>query len=124
MLLAILGLLAASFVISWVSTWLIRPVAVRIGFVDRPGGRKIHANAKPLGGGVAIFLGFAVPMAGVLMYVHTGFAAGGCGGDSAWRAYWSGALAADAAGVGDSGGDGGACICAGLWMHRRAAGAL
>jgi UDP-GlcNAc:undecaprenyl-phosphate GlcNAc-1-phosphate transferase len=34
----------------------------RIGFVDKPGGRKIHANPKPLGGGVAIFWSFTLPM--------------------------------------------------------------
>ena len=70
MLLAILGLSAVSFVVSWVVTCFIRPVAVRVGFVDKPGGRKIHANPKPLGGGVAIFLGIAAPMAAGLAYVH------------------------------------------------------
>ena len=28
-------------------------IAPRLGFVDKPGGRKIHSNPKPLGGGVA-----------------------------------------------------------------------
>ena len=38
--------------------WLLRPLAFRIGFVDRPGGRKHHANAVPLIGGIAMFFGF------------------------------------------------------------------
>jgi UDP-GlcNAc:undecaprenyl-phosphate GlcNAc-1-phosphate transferase len=59
---AILALVAISFVISWLLTFAMIHVAPRLGFVDKPGGRKIHANAKPLGGGVAIFLGIALPM--------------------------------------------------------------
>ena len=90
MLFAILGLLAASFVISWLATWMIRPLAAAIGFVDRPGGRKIHSNPKPLGGGVAIFLGFALPVLVGLAYVRTAPPPP----DEPtipWRAYWSGA---------------------------------
>ncbi|MCH9770472.1 MAG: undecaprenyl/decaprenyl-phosphate alpha-N-acetylglucosaminyl 1-phosphate transferase, partial [Gammaproteobacteria bacterium] len=37
---------------------LLRPVAVHIGFVDQPGGRKNHQNDIPLIGGIAIFFGF------------------------------------------------------------------
>src|SRR3990167_10550626 len=37
---------------------LLKPVAVRIGLVDMPGGRKTHANRVPLIGGIAIFVGF------------------------------------------------------------------
>ncbi len=58
----ILSLSLLSFVISWAATWVMRSLAPRLGFVDRPGGRKIHANPKPLGGGVAIFLGFSLPV--------------------------------------------------------------
>lgn len=71
MLLPILCLLVGSFTISFVSTYLIKRVAPRLGFVDKPGGRKIHANAKPLGGGVAIFLGFAVPLLLAAAYFAT-----------------------------------------------------
>src|SRR5688500_5171204 len=59
---AILLLVAISFVISWLLTFAMIRVAPRLGFVDKPGGRKLHANPKPLGGGVAIFLGIALPM--------------------------------------------------------------
>src|SRR5258706_4443910 len=64
---AILGLAAGSFVISWIATFAMIRVAPRIGFVDRPGHRKIHSNPKPLGGGVAIFLGVALPLVAILL---------------------------------------------------------
>src|SRR2546429_1680739 len=70
MILPILGLGAVSFVISWILTYLPMRIAPKLGFVDKPGGRKIHANPKPLGGGVAIFVAFALPMFAVLTFVH------------------------------------------------------
>src|SRR5579884_4252303 len=69
---SILLLALASFVISWLCTVVMKRLAPRIGFVDKPGGRKIHANPKPLGGGVAIFLAFAVPMLVGLAVVELG----------------------------------------------------
>jgi len=36
----------------------LRPVAVRVGLVDRPGGRRTHEREVPLIGGLAMFLGF------------------------------------------------------------------
>jgi UDP-GlcNAc:undecaprenyl-phosphate GlcNAc-1-phosphate transferase len=70
MTLAILCILPVSFALTWVATRAVRAVAPRVGFVDRPGGRKIHANPRPLGGGVAIFVGVAVPLAGALIALH------------------------------------------------------
>ena len=64
---AIFGLAAVSFVISWIVTFVMIRLAPRIGFVDRPGHRKIHENPKPLGGGVAIFLGIVLPLIGILV---------------------------------------------------------
>jgi UDP-GlcNAc:undecaprenyl-phosphate GlcNAc-1-phosphate transferase len=61
MILAILALCLCSFVIAWTATLVIRPLARWVGFVDKPGGRKIHDNPKSLGGGLAIFLGIALP---------------------------------------------------------------
>jgi UDP-GlcNAc:undecaprenyl-phosphate GlcNAc-1-phosphate transferase len=58
----VLALIPLSFALSFVLTWLARRWAPRIGFVDRPGQRKIHSHPKPLGGGVAIFLSFALPL--------------------------------------------------------------
>ncbi len=68
---AILFLPLLSFVISWITTWLVRRVAPRFNFVDRPGGRKAHANPRPLGGGVAIFAAVALPLIAVLILLHT-----------------------------------------------------
>src|SRR4051794_5302845 len=62
MLLPILALGAISFVISWLATAGMIRIAPKLGFVDKPGGRKNHSNPKPLGGGVAMFVGFALPM--------------------------------------------------------------
>src|SRR6266508_3630307 len=39
-------------------TPLVRAVVLRIGAVDRPGGRKMHAIATPTLGGLALFFGF------------------------------------------------------------------
>lgn len=61
----------ASFLLSLILTRVMIFVAPRIGFVDKPGHRKIHANPKPLGGGVAIFWSFAICLA-------CGFAAMAC----------------------------------------------
>jgi UDP-GlcNAc:undecaprenyl-phosphate GlcNAc-1-phosphate transferase len=63
----ILLLILIGFAISWGLTLAMIRIAPRLGFVDKPGGRKIHANPKPLGGGVAIFLAFALPMLGILI---------------------------------------------------------
>ncbi len=38
--------------------YLLKPMALHIGLVDTPGGRKMHAHAVPLIGGIAIFIGF------------------------------------------------------------------
>jgi UDP-GlcNAc:undecaprenyl-phosphate/decaprenyl-phosphate GlcNAc-1-phosphate transferase len=60
------GLLAASFALSVVMCALIRRWALRLGFLDRPGGHKGHAAPIPLGGGVAIWLtAVAFPLLGV-----------------------------------------------------------
>lgn len=62
------GLILVAFAISWVTTFAMKRIAPRIGFVDKPGHRKIHHNPKPLGGGVGIFLGFAWPvLAGIVI---------------------------------------------------------
>jgi UDP-GlcNAc:undecaprenyl-phosphate GlcNAc-1-phosphate transferase len=58
----ILALATVSFAISWVGTLAMKHLSPRIGFVDKPGGRKIHSNPKPLGGGVAVFWAFALPV--------------------------------------------------------------
>lgn len=90
-LLALLALTLASFAVAWLGVFAMKRIAPRIGFVDKPGHRKIHHNPKPLGGGVGIFLGVSLPLAvGVLIVnsvdpptwlIERGFEPG----------YWSGA---------------------------------
>ena len=94
MITPILSLAGVSFVISWIGTWLMKRVAPRLGFVDRPGGRKIHQNPKPLGGGVAILLGFVLPVMVGLLIVALHHAPSSVHPDpdtQRLEAYWSGA---------------------------------
>ncbi len=55
---------AAAWALSAVVTLLVmvvlQPVAHRVGWLDRPGGRKDHGAATPVCGGVGIFAGIAV----------------------------------------------------------------
>jgi UDP-GlcNAc:undecaprenyl-phosphate GlcNAc-1-phosphate transferase len=57
-LIAILGPL----LLSWTVTALVKRWAIRIGFVDRPGGHKQHERVVALGGGLAIFAAIAAPL--------------------------------------------------------------
>jgi UDP-GlcNAc:undecaprenyl-phosphate GlcNAc-1-phosphate transferase len=65
---AILSLTLVSFVISWVLTLVVRRVAIRAGFTDKPGHRKIHSKPIALGGGIAITGAFVLPMLAALVY--------------------------------------------------------
>src|SRR5262245_14207651 len=62
--------------IACVTTWLVTPglvaVARRIGALDHPGPRKIHADPIPRIGGLAVFIGFAAAM--TFAAFATGFA--------------------------------------------------
>ncbi len=49
-------------------------LAARLGFVDEPGGRKIHKRAVPVGGGVAIFLAFHAACAALFLLPWAPFA--------------------------------------------------
>jgi UDP-GlcNAc:undecaprenyl-phosphate/decaprenyl-phosphate GlcNAc-1-phosphate transferase len=48
--------LGPAFLISWLAGFAVRRHAPRFGLVDRPGGRKQHAEPTPLGGGLAVWL--------------------------------------------------------------------
>jgi len=50
----------ASFLLSLVLTRVMIWLAPKLNFVDKPGGRKVHAIVKPLGGGVAVFAAFSI----------------------------------------------------------------
>jgi UDP-GlcNAc:undecaprenyl-phosphate GlcNAc-1-phosphate transferase len=49
-------------------TPLVRRGAFRLGILSRPGGRHVHERPVPRLGGVAIFLSFAAPVVGLLVY--------------------------------------------------------
>jgi len=55
-----LYILLFSYIISNITTPVVRAIAARFNVVDKPGGRKIHSNATPLMGGVAIYTAFAI----------------------------------------------------------------
>jgi UDP-GlcNAc:undecaprenyl-phosphate GlcNAc-1-phosphate transferase len=57
-------LLAVALVLSSGFTLLIRRIAPRFDFLDRPDKRKTHGRPVPYGGGIAIFLAVTVPLAG------------------------------------------------------------
>jgi UDP-GlcNAc:undecaprenyl-phosphate GlcNAc-1-phosphate transferase len=57
---AVHGLLAFVLVVFFI--YLLKPLAHRVGLVDKPGGRKIHKGSIPLIGGIAIYMGFTFAM--------------------------------------------------------------
>ncbi len=66
--------------VSGVGAWLFTPWAIRLalhfGAVDLPNDRKVHRKPMPRMGGVAVFLGFCLPWAGLYLLhnpVSTGF---------------------------------------------------
>lgn len=50
----------ATFLATAAALLLLRPVALRIGLLDFPGGRKTHIAATPLIGGIGIFVGLVL----------------------------------------------------------------
>lgn len=56
----------ASLTLSAVVVLLLRPIALRRGWVDQPGGRRVHSDPTPNVGGVAVAVGTAVPLVVVL----------------------------------------------------------
>lgn len=55
LVIAALGAFAATAL----SIQLLRPLSLRIGWVDAPNARKTHAGAVPLSGGLAMYVVFA-----------------------------------------------------------------
>src|SRR5665213_3446599 len=51
---------ALAFVITFVLTFMLRPLALRLHVTDKPGGRKRHLGEIPLVGGIAMFIGILV----------------------------------------------------------------
>lgn len=56
------GALVPSLLVAWLSGYLVRVGAPRLGLVDHPGRRKVHTEPTPLGGGIAIWLGVMLPL--------------------------------------------------------------
>ena len=54
------GVFVASAATSAALTPLVRRVAIRFGFIDRPSERKVHPKPTPTGGGVAVLVGVTV----------------------------------------------------------------
>jgi len=51
---------AAALVATLLLTYLLRPLARSLDFIDRPGGRKQHAGEIPVVGGLAMYIGLAL----------------------------------------------------------------
>lgn len=49
-----------TFAVTFVLLWILRPLAIRLNLLDKPGGRKHHVGDIPLIGGIAIVFGFLV----------------------------------------------------------------
>ena len=64
-----IAIVLACAITAWVTSW-VRAWATRMGVVDVPGGRHVHARVTPRLGGVAIIVGFFVPLA-ALNLAHT-----------------------------------------------------
>lgn len=50
----------ACFVVTALAIYLLRPLAIKVDLVDRPGGRKTHHGNVPVIGGLGMFLGIVV----------------------------------------------------------------
>lgn len=61
---------ALAMAIVWVLTPTVGEIARRLGILDQPGGRKIHAVAIPRLGGIAIYFGVIIP--GLLFLTSAG----------------------------------------------------
>lgn len=54
--------LVKSFVITFLAVCYLRKIALKIGWVDCPGGRKKHRSPVPVVGGLAVFMGVSVTL--------------------------------------------------------------
>jgi UDP-GlcNAc:undecaprenyl-phosphate GlcNAc-1-phosphate transferase len=66
----LLSLIGVSFALSFVLTAVVKRVAIKVGFTDKPGHRKVHHVPKALGGGIAITWAFILPMTAALVWIN------------------------------------------------------
>lgn len=57
------GAIVPSLLVTWAAAWGLRRLGPKLGLIDKPGHRKVHAAAMPTAGGLAIWLGIVVPLA-------------------------------------------------------------
>ena len=53
----VLPSIAVALIVTIAFMFALRPIATRVGLVDRPGGRKLHTGDIPIIGGIAMFVG-------------------------------------------------------------------
>lgn len=58
----ILAAVVPGFLIALVTGFAVRKLAPRVGLIDQPGHRKVHAKPVPLGGGLAIWTAIVIPL--------------------------------------------------------------
>lgn len=61
-------LLVSGVVLSLVLTPLVRRISLALGLVDAPGGRKVHSNALPRVGGLAVVAAASLSLAGARLW--------------------------------------------------------
>jgi UDP-GlcNAc:undecaprenyl-phosphate GlcNAc-1-phosphate transferase len=61
---SLLGRTAVAFAVAALGTWVAAWTARRLGLIDRPGPRKIHASPVPLGGGLGVAVGLTAGLVG------------------------------------------------------------
>jgi UDP-GlcNAc:undecaprenyl-phosphate GlcNAc-1-phosphate transferase len=59
---------ASAFIVTALVSWGLCRVAPRLGLLDHPQGRKLHAHATPVVGGLAIFVGATLVAIAVMMF--------------------------------------------------------
>ena len=69
------AMLAASFLVTVCLTPVVRRLAIRWGVVDQPGPRKVHSMPTPRMGGMAIFLGWLLPVGVAVLFRQAPWAA-------------------------------------------------
>ena len=75
---AVLTALLTSLCVALVAVPLVIRAATRLGVVDAPDARrKLHGRIVPLGGGLAVFCGWAAALAYLTWFTHTGAGPGG-----------------------------------------------